>query len=179
VRPDQKRKELVTEHLNLVRSIAARIQRAVSYVVEMDELVSLGTLGLIQAANRFDPGAGVAFSTFAYYRVQGAIFDALRDVLPLPRPHSHEGDCVALLVAEEQSIAPDEELARAQECALVWRALRSLPPRHRRLIVSHYYEDDTLQDAGERIGVSKSWASRMHGRTLARLRTYLRQDREV
>jgi RNA polymerase sigma factor for flagellar operon FliA len=167
------RRELVSRHLNLVRSIASRIQRVVCYRVEIDELVSLGTLGLIQAASRYDPNAGTAFSTFAYYRIQGAIFDALGDVLPLPRPRSGEDDPAALLQDESTTLAPDMELDRAQQFELVRHALALLPPPRRYLIESHYYQGHTLQDGGRRIGVSKSWASRMHGQTLAQLRSLM------
>src|SRR5262245_60471891 len=53
--------------------------------VELDELVALGNAGLAEAASRFDPDRGATFSTFAWYRVQGAIIDGLRRSSNLPR----------------------------------------------------------------------------------------------
>ena len=51
----------------------------------LDELVSYGTTGLLEAAERFDPGRGAAFTTFAYYRIRGAIYDGLREMSRIPR----------------------------------------------------------------------------------------------
>src|SRR5438876_144249 len=53
--------------------------------VEFEELVALGNLGLADAAKRFQPDRGASFSTFAWYRVQGAIVDGLRKQSNLPR----------------------------------------------------------------------------------------------
>ncbi|MCP3097611.1 sigma-70 family RNA polymerase sigma factor [Myxococcus sp. K15C18031901] len=46
--------------------------------LELDELVSYGQIGLLEAAERFDPKVGANFLTFAHYRIKGAIFDGLR-----------------------------------------------------------------------------------------------------
>lgn len=73
-----KRQRLVAEHLSFVRSIAAKIRAELPAGVEFDELVSYGMQGLLEAADRFDGRHGAAFTTFAYYRVRGAIFDGLR-----------------------------------------------------------------------------------------------------
>ena len=46
--------------------------------LEMDELIAYGQIGLLEAAERFDPKVGANFLTFAHYRIKGAIFDGLR-----------------------------------------------------------------------------------------------------
>ena len=48
--------------------------------VDFEDLVSLGQVGLAEAARQCEPGRGVAFTTFAYYRVRCAIFDGLRQM---------------------------------------------------------------------------------------------------
>src|SRR5262249_6733041 len=53
--------------------------------VEFDELVALANAGLTEAAQRYDPERGIAFATFAWYRVQGSIIDALRKSSQLPK----------------------------------------------------------------------------------------------
>src|SRR5262249_3784012 len=53
--------------------------------VEYDELVALGNAGLAQAARRFDPSRGVPFPAFAWYRVQGAVIDGMRQMTQLPK----------------------------------------------------------------------------------------------
>ena len=54
-------------------------------MIEFDDLVGFGMQGLLEAAQRFDDRHGVAFTTFAYYRVRGAMFDGLRSMGWLPR----------------------------------------------------------------------------------------------
>jgi len=61
----------------MVRSIATKIFSRLPATVNYDDLVAYGQLGLVQAAYSFDPGKDVAFQTFAYYRIRGAIYDGL------------------------------------------------------------------------------------------------------
>jgi RNA polymerase sigma factor (sigma-70 family) len=71
------RDDSVLAHVPLVRSIAARLRRRVPQL-ETEDLVSAGMIGLIEAVDRFDDGRGVAFGTFAYPRIKGAILDEAR-----------------------------------------------------------------------------------------------------
>jgi len=75
--------KLVNEHLALVSSIAQKVAKQVSTTLDYDELLACGREGLVQAAHRYDPERGVAFSTFAYYRIRGAIFDGVRKLGPV------------------------------------------------------------------------------------------------
>lgn len=79
------RDELVKAYLPLVRRIASRMSHYSSADMGFEDLVSCGTLGLIQAADRFSPDTGVGFSAFASPRIRGAILDALRTNDHLPR----------------------------------------------------------------------------------------------
>jgi RNA polymerase sigma factor for flagellar operon FliA len=84
--PDLKdRDALVMAHVDLVRSLANRLGRRVPSHVELSELVSVGVLGLIDAAQRFQPGLGVPFDAFARRRIHGAMLDALRRLDRVPR----------------------------------------------------------------------------------------------
>jgi RNA polymerase sigma factor for flagellar operon FliA len=78
------REELLAEHISLVHHVSRQIHRRVSSDVELDELVSAGTMGLIEALDRFEPMRGLAFSTFAVPRVRGAILDELRRIDHVP-----------------------------------------------------------------------------------------------
>jgi RNA polymerase sigma factor for flagellar operon FliA len=70
---------LIQEHLGYVRSIAAKVKQSLQAPqLDFDELVAFGSKGLVEAAQRFDPTRGVAFTTYSYYRIRGAIFDGLR-----------------------------------------------------------------------------------------------------
>jgi RNA polymerase sigma factor for flagellar operon FliA len=72
--------DLVMQHQDYVRSLARGIAKKLPKHVDFEDLVSLGQIGLAEAARQYEPGRGVAFTTFAYYRVRGAIFDGLRQM---------------------------------------------------------------------------------------------------
>jgi len=79
------RQQMLGEHLGLVYHVARQLCRAKQMDVEIDELVSAGTLGLIEAFNNFDASRGLAFSTFAAPRIRGAMLDELRRQDHVPR----------------------------------------------------------------------------------------------
>ncbi|MEO7191695.1 MAG: FliA/WhiG family RNA polymerase sigma factor [Vicinamibacterales bacterium] len=79
------RDALVMAHVELVRSVASRLSRRLPSHVEVSELVSVGILGLIDAATRYQPALGVPFDAFARRRVHGAMLDALRRLDHVPR----------------------------------------------------------------------------------------------
>ena len=74
-RPDVDR--LVETFRSYSHAIAAEVLRKFPSL-EKDELRGAAELGLVEAANSFDPSRGVLFKTFAYYRIRGAIYDSLR-----------------------------------------------------------------------------------------------------
>jgi RNA polymerase sigma factor for flagellar operon FliA len=78
------RQALLAEHISLVHHVSRQIHRRVSSDVELDELISAGTMGLIDALERFEPTRGLAFSTFAVPRVRGSILDELRRIDHVP-----------------------------------------------------------------------------------------------
>jgi RNA polymerase sigma factor for flagellar operon FliA len=79
------RDQLVMAHVDLVRAMAHRLRRRLPSQVEIAELVSVGVLGLIDAASRYQPSLGVPFDAFARRRIHGAMLDALRSLDRAPR----------------------------------------------------------------------------------------------
>ena len=79
------RQTLLTQHVGLVHHVARQLAQRLSTQAELDELVSAGSLGLIQAVDSFDPRRGLAFSTHAVPRIRGAMLDELRRVDHVPR----------------------------------------------------------------------------------------------
>ena len=67
----------VDQSQGMVRSIATKISHRLPPSVNYDDLVSYGQLGLMQAVYSFQPDKNVAFQTFAYHRIRGAIYDGL------------------------------------------------------------------------------------------------------
>jgi RNA polymerase sigma factor for flagellar operon FliA len=81
----EERDALVMAHVDLVKSMANKLGRRVPSHVELSELVSVGVLGLIDAAQRYQPGLGVPFDAFARRRIHGAMLDSLRRLDRVPR----------------------------------------------------------------------------------------------
>lgn len=72
------RDELIITHLPLAKQITGKISAKLPPHVDRDDLMSAAIIGLIMAAERFDPGRGVQFRTFADQRIRGTIIDELR-----------------------------------------------------------------------------------------------------
>ncbi|MCX7568542.1 FliA/WhiG family RNA polymerase sigma factor [Tumebacillus sp. DT12] len=81
----QSRDALVLAHLPLVQKVVRKLSRNWNGVVNDDDLVGMGTLGLIEAIERFDPGRGYEFVTYATWRIRGAVLDGLRNLDWVPR----------------------------------------------------------------------------------------------
>lgn len=79
------RNRLVTDHVGLVKAMAIRLAQRLPPQVELADLVSVGVIGLIDAASRYNPASGVPFEAFARRRLHGAMLDALRDLDWAPR----------------------------------------------------------------------------------------------
>jgi RNA polymerase sigma factor for flagellar operon FliA len=209
---DAERERLIRDHLSYVRAIATKIKAELSAGrnLDLEELVAYGSKGLVEAAGRFDPARGVAFTTYAHYRIRGAIFDGLRELGWLSR--SQYGRFAAgtneylenRCAREQPRVTPDpdqtltelgealddlttifltsltgrgapepvETLTPAQafeikeSCAVVQQAMGLLPPRERQLLELFYFDGLSLLDAGRRMGLSKSWCSRLHARAI-------------
>jgi len=79
------RDELILANLALVRHAVGKLLAQLPPGVDVENLESAGTLGLVEAANSFDPERGIEFKTYAYSRVRGAVLDELRRNCPLPQ----------------------------------------------------------------------------------------------
>lgn len=103
---------LVVEHLPLVRSVVMQVAAGFPRHVDREELVRAGTLGLVEAARRFDDSRGVPFAPFAAQRIRGAILDASRGADWAPRSvraFSRLLDATRQEVANELGYMPDND----------------------------------------------------------------------
>ena len=75
---EHSRERLILDHVTYVRKILSTMTAALPAHVDRDGLESAGVVGLVEAANNFDPTRQVPFKTFAYTRIRGAILDELR-----------------------------------------------------------------------------------------------------
>ncbi|MED5370304.1 MAG: RNA polymerase sigma factor FliA [Myxococcota bacterium] len=83
--PTGRREELILAHYPMVRKVAYRMVSRFPSCVEAEDLVTIGTLGLIDAVDRFEETRSISFSAYARIRVQGAILDELRKEDWIPR----------------------------------------------------------------------------------------------
>jgi RNA polymerase sigma factor for flagellar operon FliA len=73
------------KHIGLVKRVALHLKTRLPNFMEVDELIQVGTVGLIEAAQSFDASKGVDFEIFAKNRIRGAILDQVRKLSYLPR----------------------------------------------------------------------------------------------
>jgi RNA polymerase sigma factor for flagellar operon FliA len=73
-----RRNQVVEDHLPLVKSVAQRVRATLPVQTELSDLMQAGSLGLIDAAKKYDPSKGFLFKTYASHRIRGAILDGLR-----------------------------------------------------------------------------------------------------
>jgi RNA polymerase sigma factor for flagellar operon FliA len=101
---------LIESHRSYAHAIAAEILRKLPSHVEKDDMHAAAELGLTEAANAFDPRRGVQFQTFAYYRIRGAIYDAIRKATWFSREQykevAAEAKVNSLLVDESAAAEP-------------------------------------------------------------------------
>lgn len=113
------REQLIIQHTPLVKYVIGRLAIHLPQVLEYEDLLGYGTLGLIQAFERFDPSRGVKFESYAVMRIRGAILDALRALRGLPQSVTDKAKRLQRTAMElEQTLGrppTDEELASALE----------------------------------------------------------------
>lgn len=223
------RDQLIQENLSLVQAIARKLKKQITARIDFDDLIGYGSKGLIEAAERFDPKHGVAFTTFAYYRIRGAMLDGLRTMgwysradyaryraeervnEYLQNRSDREGMASAAAeggaapagdkqqealasaaeilgsiatvhitsleaasrVADERLPAPDSLLDMGRLGVRLREAVKRLPERERQLMELYYFAEKNLEEAGAVMGLSKSWACRLHARAVELLRSEL------
>ena len=85
---------LLLEHLPIVRFLARRIHERLPQHVDIEDLVSAGVLGLMDAFSKFDPQQKVQFRSYAQFRIRGAILDSRRTLDWSPRDLRRKGRAV-------------------------------------------------------------------------------------
>jgi len=191
--------ELIQRHETMVRSLAHRLRRELSLRGELDDLIAFGFGGLLEADRRFDPARGVQFRTFAYHRVRGAMLDGVRKMADLPRraherltapgqgtptavPHALDRaftrmsatlSTASVLQGSFGEESPEAALLKSESIARLLQALPALSPRQRILVRGFYFEGRSIDGMARELGISKSWASRLHREALAELRDAL------
>jgi RNA polymerase sigma factor for flagellar operon FliA len=116
-RDENLRNTLIEHHMPLVRAIAERVLQTLPKSIDVDDLSSAGTFGLMDAINGFDLSRGIKFKTYCTTRIRGSILDELRsqDWVPrLVRLKAHRLDRAVRQLEGELGRSPNQvEIARA------------------------------------------------------------------
>jgi len=119
---EQARNQLMENYLPIVKYTAERLHTKLPDEVEVDDLISAGIFGLMDAINAFDPQRGVKFETYCAPRIRGAILDELRsmDWVPrLVRSRAHKlNEALRVLEAETGKAPEEKELAGKMKISL-------------------------------------------------------------
>jgi len=111
------REEILTRHLPLVRQVVQRLAVRKPPHIDIDDLVSWGIVGLLDAVKKYDPAKEASFATYAQFRIRGAILDHVRSLDWVPRSVRQKASLLERTsLALENTLgrpATEEEVARA------------------------------------------------------------------
>jgi RNA polymerase sigma factor FliA len=197
------RNRLVEAHMRLVGEIAGRIARtSTGKGPELEDLSADGVVGLLEAAERFEPERGIPFEAYARWRIDGAIRDGIRKYHWIERrtykdlrSAQDESDYSVRIGPSGGVLLEVAEVDEAQRGAwwngrmfvqqahaeddqlevLTGAEIERLPERDRRLIQLHYREDRNLSDAGRELRRGRSWACRRRALVLDSIRKVLEE----
>jgi RNA polymerase sigma factor for flagellar operon FliA len=122
VPPGSEAEQVMLAHLPMVRFLARRVHERLPQHVDMEDLVSAGVVGLMDAFQKFDPKKQVQFRSYAQFRIRGAILDSLRALDWGPRELRRKGrqveDAIQALTSRLGRSPSETEIAREMQLDL-------------------------------------------------------------
>ena len=178
---DEAAKQTLIEHnLRLVVYIARRFENT---GVNLEDLISIGTIGLIKAVNTFRPDRNIKLATYSSRCIENEILMHIRKIanqkteVSLDEPINTDWDGNELLLSDVLGTEPDlvsRGIENHTEREMLSEALESLPPRERHIMALRYglcgRPEMTQREVAELMGISQSYISRLEKRIILRLR---------
>ena len=178
---DESKRALLIEHnLRLVVFIAKKFETS---GVGIEELISIGTLGLMKAISTFCPEKNIKLATYASRCIENEILMFLRKnhgkhrVLSFDEPLSADWDGNELLLSDILGSEPDSvcrHIEESEERMLVRRSVAGLSERERMIVELRFglggRRELTQKEVAERLGISQSYISRLEKKIMKRLR---------
>ena len=180
------REELITHNLRLVVYLAKKYENS---GVPAEDLVSIGTIGLIKAVNTFTPARSIKLATYASRCIGNEILMYLRkssnrrQETSIDEPLNVDGDGNELLLSDilgsdENQIS--QRLEQDAERAVLRRAVAALSPRERQIMELRFGLADgverTQKEAADALGISQSYISRLEKRIIHTLKARLESE---
>lgn len=177
---EQARNRLIEHNLRLVVFLARKFESA---AVSTEDLISIGTIGLIKAVGTYRSDKNVKLATYASRCIENEILMHLRKLagrrteVSFDEPLSSDWDGNELLLSDILGTEPDSVMRPIEDDVdrmLVHHALERLPPRERQIISLRFGlglpECMTQKEVAELLGISQSYISRLEKRIIARMR---------
>lgn len=177
---DAGRDKLVEHNLRLVVYIAKRFENT---GINIEDLVSIGTIGLIKAINSFCPEKNIKLATYASRCIENEILMYIRKIscrrteVSIDEPLNVDWDGNELLLSDVLGNEEDGvsyELERQEERKIIRDAVAALDPREREIVEMRFglcgRDELTQKEVAEKLGISQSYISRLEKKTIAKLR---------
>ena len=174
------RQTLIVHNLRLVVYIARRFE---STGINVEDLISIGSIGLIKAVNTFSPSRGIKLATYASRCIENEILMFLRKCQPLKNevsidePLNIDWDGNELLLSDilgTDSDAINRPIEQAAEKSMLLEAIERLSERERLIMKLRFGfldgEERTQKEVADIIGISQSYISRLEKRIIRRLK---------
>ncbi len=184
---DRKAKDILIEH-NL-RLVAHIVKKYYSSGIDSEDLISVGTIGLIKGVSTYKGGKGIKLATYASRCIENEILMCFRTLkktsqdIPISDPieTDKEGNHLTLsdIIADETDIAEDIELKLKLE-SLSSALKTELTPREQKIIYMRYglngFQPMPQREVARRLHISRSYVSRIEKKALEKLKSKLIED---
>ncbi len=181
------RAELIELYRPLATAAARRFRISADALDSPEDREAAGTIGLIQAIDRFNPERGVPFEAFARARIRGAIIDEMRRLNERSRTRQTANEdetqqrTISLDELAEHGDRRDVADSNDVEERIAFEGLRTeisvalsmIAPRDRTILAAYYSEGLTLAAIGMRFGFSEARACQIHGKAIRQLRSLM------
>lgn len=173
------RDELIAHNLRLVAHIIKKYYAGAS---DQEDLISIGTIGLIKAVNTFDPKKGIRLSSYAARCIENEILMSFRSAkksaqdvsINEPIESGKDGSALTLVdvLADDSNLS--EELDRKVKLQELYTLLKKLPAREEEILRLRYglggRRPQTQREVAEKLGISRSYVSRIEKKALEAMR---------
>lgn len=177
------RQELIVRNLRLVVYIARKFDTS---GVGVEDLISIGTIGLIKAVNTFCPAKGIKLATYSSRCIENEILMYLRKCsgqrgeMSLDEPLNVDWDGNELLLSDVLGSDPDEihqGVEQEAERDILYSCIAQLEPRERTIMKLRFgiggSKEHTQKEVADLLGISQSYISRLEKKIIKRLRAHM------